>query len=221
MNTKMNTTKSPIRLLMLAALFIHPPVARALQTNSVTGGDTINYTINGLPDPPFTFKRGVTYVFLLSNLNGFPAHPFWIKSVLGGAFSGGAGAFNTGVINNGATSGSVTFTVPANAPDQLFYQCGNHAAMSGVLTIVTPASPPTVKIVFINVADFITLKSTGTNDWSAIPEFRCGVNDPNWTAVANFTNNLVNNTNTTTFPRLESICGSSNVLLRVRNDLLP
>ena len=121
------------------------------------------------------------------------------------------------MVNNGATSGSVIFTVPAAAPDQLFYQCGNHGSMSGVLTVVTPPSPPTVTIVFINVADFITLKSTGTNGWSAIPEFRCGLDDTNWTAVASFTNSLVSGTNTTTFPRLESICGSTNVLLRVRN----
>ena len=123
----------------------------------------------------------------------------------------------TGVVNNGATSGSVTFTVPAAAPDQLFYQCGNHSSMNGLLSIVTPPSPPTVKIVFINVADFITVKSTGTNGWSAVPEFRCGLDNTTWTAVANFTNSLANGTNTTTFPRLEFICGSTNVLLRVRN----
>jgi hypothetical protein len=184
------------------------------QSFNVTGGDSINYTINGLPDPPFTLQRGVTYVFSLSNLNGIPSHPFWIKSSLG---LGSAGAFNTGVVNNGATTGSVTFTVPAAAPDQLFYQCGIHSSMNGVLTIVTPASPPTVNIVFINVADFVTVKSTGTNGWTAVPEFKCGLDDPDWTAVANFTNNLVNGTNTTTFPRLEAICGSTNVLLRVRN----
>jgi hypothetical protein len=184
------------------------------QTNNVTGGDTINYTINGQADPAFTFQRGVTYVFVLS---GVDFHPFWIKSVLGGNFSGGAGAYNNGVGNNGATSGRVTFSVPADAPTQLFYQCGNHAAMNGVLNIVTPSLPPTVKIVFINVADFITIKSTGTSGWSAVPEFRCGLDNPNWTVVANFTNNLTSGTNTTTFPRLESICGSTNVLLRVRN----
>lgn len=89
--------------------------------------------------------------------------------------------------------------------------------MNGVLTITTPPSPPTVKIVYIDVADFITLKSTGANDWSAVPEFRCGLDNSNWTAVANFTNSLANGTNTTTFPRLEAVCGSTNVLLRVRN----
>jgi hypothetical protein len=196
--------------ILLVILFNTLPVVQA-QTNSVTGGNGISYTINLQANPSFTFQRGVTYVFLLS---GVSFHPFWIKSALG---LGPSGAFNTGVVNNGATSGSVTFTVPVAAPDQLFYQCGNHSSMNGVLNIVTPPSPPTVKIVFINVADFITLKSTGTNGWSAVPEFRCGFENTTWTAVANFTNRLANGTNTTTFPRLESICGSTNVLLRVRN----
>ena len=208
------TMRSYNRLaILLVILFSTLPVVQA-QTNSVTGGNAIDFTINGLGDPSFILQRGVTYVFVLS---GVSFHPFWIKSALGGSFSGGAGAFNPGVINNGATSGSVIFSVPPAAPDQLFYQCGNHAAMNGVLTIVTPPSPPTVKIVYINVADFITLKSTGTNGWSAIPEFLCGLDNTNWTAVANFTNNLANGTNITTFPRLEAICGSTNVLLRMRN----
>ena len=57
--------------------------------------------------------------------------------------------------------------------------------------------------------------------WDAIPEFLCGFDDPSWTAVANFTNSLANGTNTTTFPRLEAVCGSTNVLLRVRNQKQP
>jgi hypothetical protein len=185
------------------------------QTNAVTGGDFVNYTINAQPDPPFTFQRGVTYVFQLSSL---PAHPFWIKQTLGGNFSGGAGAFSTGVVNNGATSGSVVFTVPASAPNTLFYQCGNHGAMSGTLTIIDPpVAPPTVNIVFINVASFVTVKSTGTNGWSAVPEFRCGTVGTNWNAIPTFTNSFASGTNTTTFPRLESFCGSTNVLVRIRN----
>lgn len=204
----MKTTS--IRLLASAILMLATSIQA--QTNSVTAGNGISYTINSQPNPPFTFQRGVTYVFLLS---GISIHPFWIKSFLG---IGNTGAFNTGVANNGATSGSLTFTVPAAAPNQLFYQCGNHGAMNGTLTIVDPPTPPpTVNIVFINVADFITIKSTGTNGWSASPEFRCGTDGTNWTTVTSFTNNLVNGTNTTTFSRLEPLCGSTNILLRIRN----
>ena len=59
--------------------------AQAQTTNAVTSGDFINFTINALPDPTFTLQRGVTYVFQINNLF---SHPFWIKSVLGGNFSG-------------------------------------------------------------------------------------------------------------------------------------
>ncbi len=208
--------KSLLSVVCLTLCFVSVCEVRAQITNAVTSGNFTDYTINGLADPAFAFQRGVTYVF---TLNGILGHPFWIKSVLGGNFSNGTGAFNTGVINNGATSGSLIFTVPSNSPNQLFYQCGNHGAMSGTLNIVTPATPPTVKIVFIDVAQFIMMKSTGTNGngWSVIPEFNCGLSSTNWSNINSFTNSFNSGTNTTTFPRLESICGSTNVLIRIRN----
>jgi hypothetical protein len=186
-------------------------ISASAQTFNVTGGDFVNYTINGLPDPGFTLQRGVTYVFQLSNV---AIHPFWIKSSLG---LGSTGAFSTGVVNNGATSGSVTFTVPASAPDQLFYQCGNHGSMTGNLTIVTPASPPTVRIVNISVGQNIVVTSTGTNGWSVFPEFNCDLTTTNWTPVPVFTNQFNNGTNITGFDRLEAVCGSPEVFIRIRN----
>ena len=183
------------------------------QTNNVTGGDFINYTINSLPDPAFILQRGVTYVFQLSNVG---VHPFWIKTNSG---FGSTGAFSSGVVNNGGTSGNVTFTVPASAPNSMLYQCGNHGNMMGNLTIVTPAAPPTVKIVHINVASFVTVRSTGTNGsgWSVIPEFNCGLVTTNWNVINPFTNSFSSGTNTTTFPLLDAVCGSTNVLIRIRN----
>ena len=44
--------------------------------------------------------------------------------------------YSTGVTNNGADYGTVTFTVPlTGTPDTLYYQCGNHDAMYGILQI--------------------------------------------------------------------------------------
>ncbi|MDW8309959.1 MAG: hypothetical protein RMK20_11360, partial [Verrucomicrobiales bacterium] len=123
---------------------------------------------------------------------------------------------DVGVTNNGATSGNVIFAVQASAPGTLFYQCGNHSAMNGVLNIVSPPAPPTVTIVHVNVADLITIRSTGTNGWSAIPEYRC-INGTNWLVVPGYTNVFSGGTNTTTFPRLEAICGPDGALLRIRN----
>lgn len=204
--------KNPCRLKKLLAILLPMllPVFTHAQTFSVTASGLTAYVIDGANNPTLTLQRGVTYVFNLSNTS---IHPFWIKSSLG---FGSTGAFNTGVVNNGSTT-AVSFTVPANAPNQLFYQCGNHSGMTGTLNITTPVTPPTVRIVYVDVAQFITIKSTGTNGWSVIPEFKCSASAPTWSPVANFTNNFNAGTNTTTFSRLDPICGSTNVLIRIRN----
>jgi hypothetical protein len=183
------------------------------QTFHVNAGDTINYTIDGTNDPPLTLERGVTYIFQINNLT---IHPFWIKSALG---PGSNTSYNTGVTNNGAINGNIFFGVTTNTPNSLFYQCGNHSGMNGTLTIVTPPSPPTVTVVYISVADLITLKSTGTNGngWSTTPEYNCDLSGTNWLVVPSFTNSFVSGTNTTTFDRLDPLCGSTNVFIRVRN----
>jgi hypothetical protein len=62
-----------------------------------------------------------------------PGHPFYIKTVRG---TGTDNAYETGVTGNGATSGNVSFDIPADAPATLYYDCSIHAAMSGILHIV-------------------------------------------------------------------------------------
>jgi len=41
----------------------------------------------------------------------------------------------TGVTDNGTEGGTLTFAVPAGAPDKLYYDCGVHNAMTGTITI--------------------------------------------------------------------------------------
>src|SRR5262245_52637048 len=108
----------PMFALLLRAFLSHSPAAAQTGTNAVTGGNGVNYTINGASDPTLTLQRGVLYVF---NLSGISGHPFWIKSALG---SGSAGHYDTGVTNNGAQSGVLFFNVTTNTPNSLFYQCG-------------------------------------------------------------------------------------------------
>jgi len=87
-------------------------------------------------NPILTLYRGNTYKF---NINA-EGHPFWImtepyKSKVS-ADGSTSTIFDTGVTNNGADYGTVTFTVPTTgAPDTLYYQCGNHDAMYGILQI--------------------------------------------------------------------------------------
>ena len=88
-------------------------------------------------NPVLILYRGNTYKF---NVNA-QGHPLWImtepykdKVSADGSTST---LYSTGVTNNGADEGTVTFTVPTGAPDTLYYQCGNHDSMYGVLQIRT------------------------------------------------------------------------------------
>jgi hypothetical protein len=77
-------------------------------------------------DPTLVLQRGFTYQFII---NGGGNHPFVITN------TAGAGTFSVGVTNNGTADGTITFTVPMDAPATLFYYCSAHAAMNGTLTI--------------------------------------------------------------------------------------
>jgi hypothetical protein len=106
----------------------------------VTASSTVNYTIDGNPDPALTLTRGQTYTFDLQNVGAI--HPLFIKSVNS---SGTGNQFTDGVTGNGASGNAdIVFTVPMNAPAQLFYNCGTHAAMAGVLDIIDPPPEPPV-----------------------------------------------------------------------------
>ena len=198
--------------MILSALLVtgSAQVARAANIGIGNSGTTA-YVIGGSNNPALRLERGVTYVFQV-NTSG---HPFFIKTVAGSTGTGNQ--FTNGVTGNGVQVGTLTFAVPTNAPNSLFYHCSIHSAMGGSLIITNPVAPPTVKVVFINVSSFITVKSTGTNGWSAVPEFKCALVSTNWGPVASFTNAFTGGTNTTTFNRLDAVCGSSNVFLRIRN----
>lgn len=88
-----------------------------------------NDVLTNASNPNFTLKRGKTYTFKVNT----PGHPFLIKSVQG---TGTSNMYNDGVSNNGTSSKTITFTVPASAPNKLFYNCEFHGAMTGEITIV-------------------------------------------------------------------------------------
>lgn len=94
------------------------------------------FTIDGQVGQELTLERGATYEFDLqpsvqSGPGGFP-HPFYIDRTAEGQ---GADPYTEGVENGSSVTGTVRFTVPSDAPDTLFYQCGNHAYMGGMITI--------------------------------------------------------------------------------------
>lgn len=78
-------------------------------------------------------RRGNTYQFVV-NASG---HPFYLTTDNGVNFAAGqyVGEYTSGVTNSRTDNGTLTFVVPNDAPDDLYYQCGNHSAMRGGLSI--------------------------------------------------------------------------------------
>jgi hypothetical protein len=87
-----------------------------------------SYSINGQANPSLTLVRGHAYTFDVSAAG----HPFYIKTA---QVTGTGSTWDEGVVNNGTTSGTVTFTVPTDAPSTLFYQCAVHSPMTGAIAI--------------------------------------------------------------------------------------
>ena len=88
------------------------------------------YIIDAQSNPTLTLVRGNTYVFNLT-LNGI--FPFWIKTQ---PTTGIGDTYNNGVTRNGATAGLVTFTVPQDAPNTLYYASENQINMQGQIDVV-------------------------------------------------------------------------------------
>ena len=83
------------------------------------------YVINGISgSPAISLIRGVTYYFNVNASN----HPFNIQTSSGNVYT-------TGVTNAGTDNGTVTFTVPFDAPNILHYVCNTHESMTGILNI--------------------------------------------------------------------------------------
>jgi hypothetical protein len=104
----------------------------------VSNNGTVSYLIDFAANPDLTLIRGNTYVFTIT-LNG--VYPFWIKT----APSLGIGEpYNTGVTRNGSSFGVVTFVVPQDAPDTLYYVSENQINLRGTINIVdgTPGTGP-------------------------------------------------------------------------------
>ena len=122
----------------LLALFGVPKSAAAADFEVSSSGQGA-YVIGGQNNPTLTLTRGKTYTFQVVVSN----HPFWIKTAPEIGFSD---IWREGVTGNGASPGLVTFTVPASAPAQLYYQCQFHEPMNGVLAIVSAPSAPSATV---------------------------------------------------------------------------
>jgi len=88
----------------------------------------VNSVLRGA-DPTLAMQKGETYTITVTN--GF-SHPLFLST------DGTTGnEYTSGVSPTGGATTSMTFTVPSDAPSQLFYVCGNHPGMKGII-VITP-----------------------------------------------------------------------------------
>ena len=99
----------------------------------VTNNST-SWAIDYQANPTLTLVRGNTYVF---NLIQTVPWAFFIKTEIS---LGTTNLWSSGVTNNGASSGLLTFTVPQDAPDTLYYCNDTEFNFSGQFNIVDGTS---------------------------------------------------------------------------------
>ena len=102
-------------------------------TNNANGAYTFSGSAAGDNPNLGPMYKGGTYTFNVSATG----HPFYLTTDNGTNFSAGTyfGEYTSGVTGSRTDSGTVTFVVPSDAPDTLYYQCGNHSVMRGAITI--------------------------------------------------------------------------------------
>lgn len=100
-----------------------------MSTINITNDGSGAYLIDGVSNGTISLVRGNTYNLVINA----SSHPFWIQTVTGGYSSGNL--YSSGVTNNGAETGTITFVVPNNAPNTLYYVCQYHSSMQGTINI--------------------------------------------------------------------------------------
>lgn len=114
---------------------------------TVTNNFNLEYLISNLdageniPNPTLVLYEGNTYTFTI-NASG---HPFYFTTDDGTGWSAGTftGEYTTGVTGSQTDVGIITIQVSAGdsaATPLLYYQCGNHAAMGGMIELKPPAT---------------------------------------------------------------------------------
>ena len=122
---------------------------------------------DGIIDPTLTLKRGELYTFSVNSLNIVNAteldfRPFYIKTDIK---PGLRNQYTKGVTNNGVTFGTLTFIVPFDAPDTLYYVNGKDIEASGIINIVDelPISDTQRYIEIPSLGDFEVVANTINN----------------------------------------------------------
>ena len=89
------------------------------------------YYLDGISTKSINLKKGNTYYFDLSH-SSTNSHPFFIStSSNGGNYND---EYTSGITNSRETTDTLTFVIPSNLFSDLYYNCGAHSGMGGLIT---------------------------------------------------------------------------------------
>jgi len=96
---------------------------------------SMKFYIDSIQQADVTLYRGFTYTFEQSASSNSP-HPLRLSTTSDGTHGGGS-QYTDGVTYSGnqGSNGLLTFTVPLDAPNTLYYYCQNHGNMGGEISI--------------------------------------------------------------------------------------
>jgi hypothetical protein len=127
--------------------------ANNLNISYVTGAYRVE--TRGVANYPTLFlEKGITYTINLS----VSGHPFRIQK---NREKEGGILYNNGLSHEGGSegqaaqdkeSGTLTFTVPLDAPDTLYYGCSLHENMLGTINVINQVEPNKLKIYYDDLA---------------------------------------------------------------------
>ena len=111
---------------------------------TITNINSSSYAFDGVSgNPTITLFRGEEYKFYVSasEASGPDNYPFFIrKSPISGITD--SYDYDFGVVNNGDSVGNITFKVPYNAPNKLYYVAQNSEDMIGEFHIINSNDTP-------------------------------------------------------------------------------
>jgi len=106
-----------------------------ISDNATTFTVTVSYGkyyLDGVSTKSIKLKKGNTYYFDLSH-SSTNSHPFFIStSSNGGNYND---EYTSGITNSRETTGTLTFVIPSSLSSNLYYNCGAHSGMGGLITI--------------------------------------------------------------------------------------
>jgi hypothetical protein len=142
---------------------------------ALAGGLVTGSNYGATEQPSIVLVRGSTYKFWIGHSsNG--SHDFRLgTSAEGDNYTGGGW---TAVGNNGDGNWSYRqIVIPSNAPDRLYYRCGNHAGMGGAIYVLSASAHSSVDCTLDAGDDEKTWKNIISSINAVFPRLNVGYDD--------------------------------------------